>query len=417
MPLGYLVWLVFGVVVGLVWAMRLVEAASILRQRFILHSGSSDAPPNPAPRVSVLVAAKDEQDNIETCISTLLEQNYPNFEIIAIDDRSTDRTLEILRGMAQRAGDKLHVVTVTQLRDGWFGKNNAMREGVSVASGDWLCFTDADCRQTSTNTLTVAMGKVLDEKIDFLSITPLLDTKVAWERVTQPVCAFVMVFCFLPRDVNDPSKKTAYANGAFMLMDRNCYEAIGGHERVRTEVNEDIVMARIAKEMGFGLHVAENDDLYHTRMYRTMGEAWRGWSRIFYGSMATLPRLLLAAAALAGFVLAPWVSMAAALVGFWTSGADTAGTWSWLLGVWGFALCLMHVLLWRIYPVLKISRGWSLTYPLGATIVLGMLFNAMLKVVGATGTTWRGTKYRRREVDLGKGQEESPTVKKAVADG
>ena len=80
-------------------------------------------------------------------------------------------------------------------------------------------------------------------------------------------------------------------------------------------------------------------------------------------------------------------------------------------------MCLMHVLLWRVYPVLKISRGWSLTYVLGATFVLGMLFNAMLKVVGATGTTWRGTKYRRREVDLGEGKGESPTVKKAVADG
>ncbi len=417
MPLGFVIWLVFGVVVGLVWAIRLVVAGPILRKRSILCSSSYDGAPNPAPRVSVLVAAKDEKDNIETCISTLLEQDYPDFEIIAIDDRSTDGTSEILRGMAHHAGEKLRVVTVTQLRDGWFGKNNAMRAGVSVASGKWLCFTDADCRQISTKTLTVAMRKVLAEDIDFLSITPVLDFNFAWERLTQPVCALVLVFCFLPNDVNKPEKKTAYANGAFMLMDRECYEAIGGHERVRTEVNEDIVMARIAKEMGFGLHVAENDDLYRTRMYGTMGEAWRGWSRIFYGSMATLPRLLIAAAAVAGFVLAPWVSTAAALVGFWTAAADTAGTWSLLLGVWGFALCLMHVLFWRIYPVLKISPGWSLTYPFGATIVLGMLFNAMLKVVGVTGTTWRGTKYRGREVDVGEGEEESPSVEKAVADG
>lgn len=417
MPLGFVIWLGFGVVVGLVWAKRLVEAGSILRKRSILHSGSYDAPPNPAPRVSVLVAAKDEENNIETCISTLLEQDYPDFEIIAIDDRSTDRTPDILRDMAQRAGKKLRVVTVTQLRDGWFGKNNAMRAGVSVASGEWFCFTDADCRQTSTKTLTAAMRKALGENIDFLSITPVLDTEVAWERLIQPACAFVLVFCFLPRDVNDPSKKTAYANGAFMLMNRGCYEAIGGHERVRTEVNEDIVMARIAKETGFGLHVAENDDLYRTRMYRTMGEAWRGWSRIFYGSMATLPRLLMTAATVAGFVLAPWVSMAVAWVGFRTAAEDMAETWSLMLGVWGFALCLMHMLLWRVYPVLKISRGWSLTYPLGATIVLGMLFNAMLKVVGATGTTWRGTKYRRRHVEAGRRDDESPPVEKTVADG
>ena len=394
MPLGYLVWLVFGVVVGLVWAMRLVEAASILRQRFILHSGSSDAPPNPAPRVSVLVAAKDEQDNIETCISTLLQQNYPNFEIIAIDDRSTDRTLEILRGMAQPAGDKLHVVTVTQLRDGWFGKNNAMREGVSVASGDWLCFTDADCRQTSTNTLTVAMRKVLDEKIDFLSITPLLDTKVAWERVTQPVCAFVMVFCFLPRDVNDPSKKTAYANGAFMLMDRNCYEAIGGHERVRTEVNEDIVMARIAKEMGFGLHVAENDDLYHTRMYRTMGEAWRGWSRIFYGCLQSLTRLLVTCGVLVVFCIGPWLGLLVTVAGRDSAPAGSTALWSMVAGIWAVGLVLEQAAWWRVYGILRMRPAWSLAYPVGALAVLGMLIHAMLKATGATTTTWRGTTYR-----------------------
>ncbi|MCH8147553.1 MAG: glycosyltransferase [Planctomycetes bacterium] len=259
MPLGFVIWLVLGVVVGLVWAIRLVVAGPILRKRAILRSSSYDAAPNPAPRVSVLVAAKDEEDNIETCISTLLEQDYPDFEIIAIDDRSTDGTSEILRGMAQRAGEKLQVVTVTQLRAGWFGKNNAMRAGVSVASGKWLCFTDADCRQISSKTLTVAMRKVLEEEIDFLSITPVLDFKFAWERLTQPVCALVLLFRFLPNHVNKPKNKTAYANGAFMLINRRCYEAIGGHERVRTEVNEDIVMARIAKETGFGLHVAENE--------------------------------------------------------------------------------------------------------------------------------------------------------------
>ena len=423
MPLGFLIWLMLGVLVGLVWAVRLAMLGSILRKRSILHSASYDGPPEPSPRVTVLVAAKDEEDNIEVCIETMLKQDYPNFEIVAIDDRSGDRTPAILRRLAQRAGGKLRVVTVTQLREGWFGKSNAMREGVSIATGDWLCFTDADCRQTSTKTLTVAMQEVLAKNIDFLSITPLLETKAAWERMTQPVCAFVLMLWFLPQRVNDPSKKTAYANGAFMLMRRRCYEAIGGHERVRTEINEDIQMARIAKRTGFGLRVCENDDLYSTRMYRTMGDSWRGWSRIFYGSLATLPRLLIAAAALAGFALGPWVSTAAALIGRWSASAETADMWSLMLGIWACTLCLMQVVLWRLYPVLKISHGWSLTYPFGASIALGMLGNAMLKVVGATGTTWRGTRYRGQVIDPmthnqeSRDPEESSPVEETVADG
>ncbi len=394
MSIWFLIWFSLAGFIGTVWLVRVVAIHRALGRRQILGSRSYDGPPDRPPLVSVVVAAKDEEDTIEACITTLLQQDYPNFEVIAVDDRSVDQTPAILARLQHQAAGRLRVVTVTELRDGWFGKNNAMRAGVEAGSGDWLCFTDADCRQISTKTLSMAMCEAIAGEVDFLSVTPVLDTLTAWERIVQPVCAFVLIGWFLPERVNDPSKKTAYANGAFMLIRRECYEAIGGHERVRTEVNEDIHMARITKQMGLKLRVVENDDLYRTRMYRTARETWHGWSRIFYGCLGTLPRLVAAASFVALFAIVPWISLGAALLGRALASVETASTFNMLIAVWAGVIGLKQIVTWRFYGIVRVGRLWSLTYVLGASVTLGMLVNAMCKAAGATVTTWRGTTYR-----------------------
>ncbi len=412
------VWLTLAAIVGAGWLVRLIVVGFVLRGRIVLTSDSHAGPLADAPRISVLVAARDEEKNIEACISTLLVQDYPNFEVIAVDDRSDDRTLEILRRFEQQAAGRLRVVSVEGRRAGWFGKNNAMHEGVKVATGDWLCFTDADCRQVSRRTLSVAMGECRACDVEFLSITPVLDTRTVWERITQPVCALVLILWFLPSRVNNPAKRTAYANGAFMLVRRDCYDAIGGHERLRDKMSEDIHMARIAKDMGRRLRVVENDDLYRTRMYRTVAESWRGWSRIFYGCLATAPRVATSASLVILFSVMPWLSLIAALVGWAMAGLDDTSSatvaptaaasgavtpatasampvspWTLAVGLWGLVVGLKQLVMWRLYPVLKVGRCWSFTYVIGAVIVLGMLGSAFLKALGVTHTHWRGRTY------------------------
>lgn len=394
------IWLLLGGVIGSVWIVRLFGITGALRRRQVLSSHSHDGPPGDPQRVSVIVAAKDEEDNIESCLTTLLDQDYPDFEVIAVDDRSQDRTAVILKrlestcGVTEPPSDRLRVITVRSLRDGWFGKNNAMHEGVAVSSGEWLCFTDADCRQISRKTLSMAMREAVEHNSDFLSVTPVLETRTVWERIIQPVCALVLIIWFLPERVNNPKTRTAYANGAFMLMRRSCYDAIGGHERVRTEINEDIHMARIAKQLGLKLRVVENDDLYRTRMYRTPAEAWRGWSRIFYGSLGSLGRLLTAAMLLIVFSLFPWISLAIALIGCGWARAGDAAWWEAAAIAWAGVILVKQAVAWRLYGVLRMGRVWSLTYVLGGAITLSMLVNAVFKTVGATSTTWRGTTYR-----------------------
>ena len=246
MPVGMTIWLSLCGLVGLTWMLRHGALSRAARRNRRLSPESHPSPGPEAPKLSVLVAAKDEEDNIETCVRTLIDQDYPHFEIIAVDDRSTDGTPAILDRIQGEHPDVFQAVHVKHLPDGWFGKNNAMHTGVSKASGDWLCFVDADCRQTSPKTLSMAMQEALANEVDFLSVLPVLETKSFWERVIQPECAAIMVIWFNPEKVNDPASKAAYANGAFMLMSRDTYKTIGGHESVRTELNEDMHMARLA---------------------------------------------------------------------------------------------------------------------------------------------------------------------------
>jgi glycosyltransferase involved in cell wall biosynthesis len=387
-------WLTTSAILALVWLVRLVAISRFMRRRVLLSSSSHSGPPDPAPKLSVLVAARNEEANIERCILSLLDQDYPDYEVIAIDDRSQDRTLSILQELEARSHGRLRVVAVQELDDGWFGKNNAMREGVAAATGDWLLFTDADCHFTSFRALSTAICEVTAQDIDFLSIIPRFETPTIWERIIQPVCALVLILWFLPDRVNDPQKKTAYANGAFMLMNRRCYEAIGGHEAVRTELNEDIRMARLAKRAGFTLRVVDNDDLYLTRMYGTPREAWRGWSRIFYGSLRTFRRLMISLGMVTFYSLFPWISLIVAVTGWALADSGNANTWAVVAGAWLAVVLLMQLAMWRFYSMVRIGGRWSLAYLPGAMVATAMLGNALLKVLGASGTTWRGTHYK-----------------------
>jgi len=386
------VFLVAAGLVGLVWLVRLLAAGRTLGRREVLTAESYQGPPVPSPRVSILVAARDEEDCIETCVTTLLAQDYPNFELIVANDRSSDRTPEILGRLERQAEGRLRVIHIQSVRSGWPGKNNAMREAVAAATGDWYLFTDADCRQTSLRTIGLAVSEANAHDVDFLSITPVLAAPTVWERIIQPACVLVLMINFLPRRVNCSRGKTAYANGAFMLVRRDCYEAIGGHEAVRDRLNEDVHLARLTKEAGRRLRVVENDGLYQTRMYRTLPGLWRGWSRIFAGCLDSPVRIGVWATLVLLNSVGPWVALLASLLG-WS--IEAVAPWAFAVAAWSMVVVLEQAVIWLVYPRLRVGRWWSLTYLLGACVVFGMLVRALLQSTGILGTTWRGRTYRR----------------------
>jgi cellulose synthase/poly-beta-1,6-N-acetylglucosamine synthase-like glycosyltransferase len=395
-----IVWSVLLALIACVWASRHMAISRAKREQIPLRSDSYEGQPHQPPMVTVLIAAKDEEDNIETAVRSMLDQDYPNFELIVINDRSSDRTADILESI--RAGQpdgRLQVIHIERLREGWFGKNNAMREGVLRARGDWLCFGDADCRQTSKRTLSVAMRHALVRGIDFLSVLPRLETHSIWERIIQPVCGAVMVFWFSPERVNNPSHPAAYANGAFMLMSRSCYDAIGGHEAVRTEVNEDMRMGQLAKERGQRLFIVQNDDLYTVRMYSRFSQIWHGWSRIFYGCFGTFRRLRKTLLVLCATNLFPYLSLligAAVLVAMGWSAAGAG--WQSVTGTAALAVAAQQTVIARLYRISYTDPRMAPTFIIGVVVCVGMLVSAMLKLNGRSTTTWRGTTYRGSRV-------------------
>ena len=372
----------------LVWTSRHLLIYRENRTGFVL-TPQYDTSGAELPFLSVLVAAKDEQDNIARCVSTLLEQDYPNFELIVINDRSSDHTAQIVQRLfADDSRGRL--VNIVELAPGWTGKNHAMWTGIKQAKGDWLLMTDADCRQLSPATLRVAMAYAQNTGADLLSVLPTLDMKGFWENVVQPVCGGIMMIWFKPDRVNDPKSPHAYANGAFMLIRRQAYEKIGTHEAVKTRVNEDIHMAQRIKQAGLKLRVVRNGGLYLVRMYTGLREILRGWARIFYGTFGTMKRLAASLAVLLVMGLTPYLAAAAGLLGTWAGGGRA---WAVCAG-FGLAAAFMQLsVIYRFYGIVQARQSLFWTYPLGALVGIVAVIQAMSKLRKGAVLTWRRTSY------------------------
>lgn len=376
------VWFWVLLLIGLIWARR---HAQINRADHEPILTASEAPAkDDLPRLTVLVAAKDEEANIERCLSGLLAQDYPNLEIVVANDRSADRTGQIIDALAAR-DPRLKAVHVTHLPDGWAGKNHAMHLGYQHATGEILCFTDADCRFHDPKLLAAALGFAHRENVDFLSVLPELEAHTFWERVVQPPAGAILVFWFPPEKVNNPESSRAYANGAFMLMSREVYDRVGGHAAVKTALNEDMHFARRAKQAGLSLRVIRGGGMYSVRMYVGLRQIWSGWSRIFYCCFGTLPRLLVSVLFLSVFSLLPTLSLLASpVLGSYGPGIAVAA---------GITCLVQQTVLWRFYALSRTPPAWALSWVLGAGLCLAITVNAMTRHLGAR-TRWRGTAYR-----------------------
>jgi len=392
MSVIFWVWIALGLLIGIVWLRRHVDLSRARARASFLSPEMYESGAFAPPRVSVVVAARDEEADIERCIRTLLQQDYPNFEIVAVNDRSVDRTGPILEHLREEAPNRVRIVTIKECPAGWFGKVHAVHAGVAVAEGDYLLFTDADCEQLSDRTITVATCFAMENNIDLLSVTPTVSPACFWETIVQPAAAGVLMFWHPPDKVNNPAQPQAYANGAFMLFSRDAYRRIGGHEPVRHALCEDMQLARNAKAAGLRLHVIQNRGLYRTRMYETLGETWRGWSRIMQGSLQRPGRVLVAAVVLSIISITPWVSLIAVCADRAAMGAASA---QWLVagGAWALAVAAQLSVMIRFYPLVGAPRWRAVTYPLGALALLAVLVNAFLKLLGMGTTNWSGTTY------------------------
>ena len=221
--------------------------------------------------VSVIVPARNEELSLANCLGSLVGQRGPSYEIIVVDDHSTDRT----RGIAE--GFPVRVITAGPLPDGWSGKCNACWDGARVAKGKWLLFTDADTRH---NLVSIAQGLLEAEGLDaaMLSYSPKQEVHGFAERALMPLIFAELAATYRPKEVSDPNSPAAAANGQFLLIRRDAYDAVGGHAAVAQAILEDVELAKRVKQAGFRLQFRQSDSV-STRMYRTFDQMWEGWTK------------------------------------------------------------------------------------------------------------------------------------------
>ena len=276
------------------------------------------------PAVSVIVPARNEEASLGACLESLVAQSGIDFEIIVVDDGSTDRTAEIARSyMGSEAVSVLAchppvtLISAAPLRDGWTGKNNAMSAGAKVASGKWLLFTDADTVH-QMGSLARAVAEAEQNRVALLSYSPEQQVQGFLEKAVMPVIFAELAAAYPPQKVSDPASPIAAANGQYLLISREAYAAVGGHTKIAGDLLEDVALARMVKSSGRKLLFRYGGGAVRTRMYRNWAQMREGWTK----NLALLfKHPLCRAAMLLAFWAFSWVALvlavAAILSGYW----------------------------------------------------------------------------------------------------
>lgn len=390
------VYLFLGPVVWALFAFAAIKGRS--RMELLVRPIPEVPPPTPpTPTVSVLIAAKDEAHQIEKCVSSVLQQDYSNFDVIVIDDRSTDGTGAILDGMAEK-DSRLRIVHLQpgSLPSGWGGKSFALHNGLMQAKGEWLLFVDADV-VLEPDVMRATIACALRRKFDLISLLPRFVSGTFAEGFLQPLAGAATSAMFVIALTNSPQwPKTAFANGQYLMVRRAAYEAVGGHEAIRGTLSEDVAIARRLKMAGFRPRLGWGDSWAIVRMYEGLGAIFRGWSRNFYvGSLGKPWRIL---GLILFLLLCCWSVFAAAGYGIYRSSypLDPYGSTGWLLAA-GAHYLIMTATVAIMYYWAGERAYYALLFPAGVGFLLAVSAKSLW--ICATGkVVWRGTQYTSQEL-------------------
>jgi chlorobactene glucosyltransferase len=346
----------------------------------------ADYPPQRAgPLVSVIIPARNEAVNIERCVRSILATEYRPFEVIVVDDRSSDTTADIVERLARssEAEGRVRLVRGEELPEGWFGKAWAIVQGYRVARGDLLLFTDADTwhhAELLPRTVTVLTA----ERVDLVSVLARQEMVTFWERLVQPhvLVALASRVADLRRVNRTRVAWDAIASGAYILTTRRAYDTVGTHESVRHSVAEDVALAQTYVRHHRDIFLTHATQFMSVRMYRSLGEIIEGWSKnLALGVPLMFPPI-------------PFLRLAAPYL-MWLP------AWCWVLppllwGVYGWswagASTLLSLVIWiAVYRAEGAPARYALLYPLGAAMVAYIMIRSAWR--GSRKVEWRGRTY------------------------
>jgi cellulose synthase/poly-beta-1,6-N-acetylglucosamine synthase-like glycosyltransferase len=330
------------------------------------------------PRVSVIVPACNEERQLEAALRSLLKQDYENLEIIAVDDRSTDQTGVILDRLAKEF-PRLMVLHITALPAGWLGKNHALQEGARRASGEWLLFTDADVVMEPTS-LRRAVGYALEKRVDHLAIAPSIHMKGTLLNLAASAFAVFFGFYARPWKARDPRSPFHIGIGAFNLVRREAYQAIGTHQAIALSPVDDMKLGKLIKRRGFRQDVVVGRDMLTIEWYASFRELRTGLEKNSYAGVEY--RLsLLAAGTVAILLVNVWPFLAL----FLTTG--------WTLAIYAVVAALTIFCGWDQARFLGFNPRFAWFLPASTLLFLYVLWSCTLKTIREGSITWRGTRY------------------------
>jgi len=391
-----------GTILALAWFSRIVEAALGMPSVADVSRPEWDRNPvSPAgdPRVSIIVPARNEEASIERALNKLLALDYDNYEVIAVDDRSTDRTGEIMERVAENQNPHfsqkvremghplLRVIHHRELPAGWLGKTHAMWTAADQATGDWLLFTDADVL-FKPDSLRRALAYAEAERADHLVLFPQMIMRGPGERMMIAFFQSMFAFGHRPWKVADPKTGDHMGVGAFNLVRRSVYDAVGTYAALRMEVLDDMKLGKVVKNAGFAQRNVFGGDLISIRWAHGAMGVVNNLTKNFFAVLSfQWWRALISALGLAFLNLGPFL-------GVWLAHG-------WARAPYGVALTSMALLYLGMSWKSPVPAYYVLLHPVSTTLFIYTLLRSMALTLWNDGIEWRGTKYPLEELRKG----------------
>jgi hypothetical protein len=378
-------WIVLFGFIAFLWIIQAVRAGFGMA-RLPWLSDASPIESQGAPFISIIFAARDEAEKLPAAIETLLAQDYPRFEVVAVNDRSSDRTPAILRNL-EGSSRNLIVTDIATLPPGWLGKPHALVAGFQKSRGDWLVFTDADVH-FAPDVLRRAVALALERGWDHLTLLTAVEMRGFWETVAISYFGLGFVFGNEPWLVSNPRSARYVGVGAFQLVRRTAYERSGGHARLRMDVIEDMKLGKLMKMAGIRSGLAVAQDLVRVRWHSGVQNVIRGVTKNMFAAVHYNP--FFAAGAMA-------LSLTMSLLPFF--GLAFASGWARVFaGIAAAAAVIVHgAMIWST----DASPLYGLTHPLGSLLFCWMIGRSAIATLWRGGVVWRDTFYPLEELRKG----------------
>ena len=341
------------------------------------------------PKVSVILPARNEEKFIEKCLNSLVEQDYDNYEIIAINDSSNDSTGDIIKKYSEKF-PKVIFVDAKPKPDGWMGKNWACMEGYKMASGDLLLFTDADTTHTSS-VISLAVSHLLSLELDALTVIPRMLCLDRITKITLPMISTFLHTRFSALRVNDTSKNTGYFFGSFFIIKKSTYDSVGTHESVKSELVEDGALGRKVKESDFKMRMVRGEHLIDAVWARDSFTLWNALKRLMIPLYLQNARIAVASFFGVLFLL----FMPFPILGYSVIFSSDS---SFVLFVISCIASLL-VYLGGIFDAVKgldLKLRYSLFAPVGSLIVVCGFLAGLIQAKSKSAVAWRGRTYHMK---------------------